>query len=245
VLPSPVSTTYSGTTALSLFYSRDLAVEPKGECSFTAASTLTTGLSGGAVIHACLYLVGCPEDELGLRLQLLLGPWPDSSMHPPGDVFVIVSSQQRSLWLGGEALVILSTTSGVGVVFIARHIVHIRSGGCLCHWLALAMALVFTHTHTYNRHDPAMPGIFIVAQALASQHPLHLELGAPAAVMAMSGLVAGTTRGRCVRPDGDSARPLAVALLAVIRRGGYGLHHPWTRRIIFDFYSAFFGSILY
>ncbi len=27
----------------------------------------------------CLYLVGPPEDELRLRLRLLLGPWPDSS----------------------------------------------------------------------------------------------------------------------------------------------------------------------
>jgi hypothetical protein len=80
MLPSAVSITYSGTTALSSSYGRDIAIELSGGRSFTAASTLTAGLSGGEVIRACLYLVGSLEDELRLPLQLLLGPWPDLSM---------------------------------------------------------------------------------------------------------------------------------------------------------------------
>jgi hypothetical protein len=111
------------------------------------------------------------------------------------------------------------------------HIIHnIRCVGHLHHRLAMA---THTHTQTYNRHAPAAPGIFIVAQVPPPQHPLHLDLGAPAAVTAMPGPVAGTTRGRFVWPDGDGARPSVVVLLAVARQGlGYSLHRPWTRNYV-------------
>jgi hypothetical protein len=39
-------------------------------------------------------------------------------MRPAGDIFVIVSSQLQSLQLGDIVLIILTTTSGVGVIFI-------------------------------------------------------------------------------------------------------------------------------
>jgi hypothetical protein len=54
-VPSAVSTKYSGTTASSLSYSWDTSGELNRERSFTAALTLTTGLSGGGVLGACLY----------------------------------------------------------------------------------------------------------------------------------------------------------------------------------------------
>ncbi len=103
-LPSAVSTTYSGPTASSSSHGRDTAVEPNGGWSFTAASALATGLSGGGVIRACLYLVGSPKDELRLRLRLLLGPWPDSSMSQQRAPSVIVSAQRQNLSLCGIAL---------------------------------------------------------------------------------------------------------------------------------------------
>jgi hypothetical protein len=71
------------------------------------------------------------------------------------------------------------------------------------------------------------PSAHLDAQAPTPQHPLRLELGAPAAVTATPGLEAGTTRGHYVGPDGDGARPSAVVLLAVAGRDGYGLHCPW------------------
>jgi hypothetical protein len=61
-----------------------LAIAQNGGRSFTAL-TLTAGIFGGGVKRACLYLVGPPEDELRLRLWLLLGPWPDSSISQRGD----------------------------------------------------------------------------------------------------------------------------------------------------------------
>jgi hypothetical protein len=80
-----------------------------------------------------LYLAGSPKDKLQLWLRLLLGPWPDSSMHLAVDVFFLISSQRRSLRLGGVVLIISSTTSGVG--------------GHLHNWLALAVAIVYTHAY--------------------------------------------------------------------------------------------------
>jgi hypothetical protein len=116
-LPSAVSTNYSGTMALSPSYGQDIAVEPDRGHSFMVTSILTTGLSGGGVIRACLYLVGSPEDELWLRLLLLLGPWPDSFMCC-SRAWRGTSSSLSHLSGGSVALIISSTTSGVGVVFV-------------------------------------------------------------------------------------------------------------------------------
>jgi hypothetical protein len=65
-------------------FGRDTAIEPNGGHSLTAALALATGLSGGGVTRACLYLVGFPEEELQLQLQLILCPWLDSSMSRRG-----------------------------------------------------------------------------------------------------------------------------------------------------------------
>jgi hypothetical protein len=56
VLALAASTTYSGPTASFSSFGRDTAVEPNGGRSFTAALALATGLSGGGIICACLYL---------------------------------------------------------------------------------------------------------------------------------------------------------------------------------------------
>jgi hypothetical protein len=47
--------------------------------------------------------------------------------------------------------------------------------------LAFAFAIATHHTHKSN-YSPAAPGILRVAQVPPSLHPLHLDLGAPAAV---------------------------------------------------------------
>ncbi len=132
--PSAVPTTYSGTTALSLPYSRDIAVEPNGGRSLTAASALTTGLSGGGVIHAFTVVVWIPR-----------GRSTDSAVvrgrtHPcPGGEHL-----RQSLVSAAEPATGRHST---------RHIIHnIRSGGRLRHWLALAVAVVLhTHIHTTGR----------------------------------------------------------------------------------------------
>ncbi len=199
-LPSAVSTTYSGTTASSSPYGREMDVEPDRGHSYRAASTLTTGLSGGGVIHACLYLGGSPEDKLQLRLQLLLGPWPDSSMCPVGDVFVIISSWQLGLRLGIVALVIFSTTSGVG------------SSACLgcCH----------SYTHTYIQQTcPCRAWDLRRGPGAATSATSAPGIGGPSCSLQLCpnggyagnpGTVRGPRRGCCVRPDRDVTRPLAV-----------------------------------
>ncbi len=65
-----------------------------------------------------LFLEASPEDELWLRLQLLLGPWPDLYIHLEEVVFVIISSRRQSL-------------QQVGAVLIIVH--NIWSGDCFCH----------------------------------------------------------------------------------------------------------------
>jgi hypothetical protein len=134
-------------------------------------------------------LVGSLEDELRLWLRLLLG------------------HRQIRPCPSGDHLChsLVSAAEPVAGRRSARHIVHnIRSGGRLHHRLALAVAVVL-HTHTLALHAPDAPRIFIVgmAQALPPQHPLCLDLGAPAAVTATTGSVAGTTRG-CLSLGGGS-----------------------------------------
>ncbi len=102
-------------------------------------------------------------------------------------------------------------------------------GGRLRHQLALFVAAGL-HTHAYctdNRHAPAAPGIFIVAQALPPQHLLRLELEAPAAVTATPGLVAG-------QQEAAMCSRMATALVPRQWLGmrGYGLHRLLTRNYV-------------
>ncbi len=77
---------------------------------------------------ACL--VGPPEDELWLRIRLVFGPWPDSSMPLAEAIFLSSRLRWQELWRGS-----------VVVVIIAHNI---RRGGHLCRKvLVLGVALLY------------------------------------------------------------------------------------------------------
>jgi hypothetical protein len=97
-----------------------------------------------------------------------------------------------------------STTSGVGAVFVIS--------------TCLGRSCSFT-PHTYSKHFPAAPGFLRITQVLPPLRPLHLDLGVPAEVYCYApmattpgnpGIVGRTMRGRCVRPEGNDARSLAM-----------------------------------
>jgi hypothetical protein len=80
------------------------------------------------------------------------------------------------------------------------------------------------HTQRYNRHSPAASGFLRFTQVLTPQHPLHLELGAPAAVFGYHhgsytrnpGTVTRAKRGHCMWPDGDDAHFSRQWILLVV-----------------------------
>jgi hypothetical protein len=125
--------------------------------------TLTTGLFGGGVICARLHLVGSLEDELWLRLWLLLGPWPASPTHLAGDVLVIVSSQRWGLPLGRVLLVILSITSGMWVT---------SSSACL------GRSLSYTHTYI-QQACPCRPWVLWRRPGATIPAPSAPRIGGP------------------------------------------------------------------
>jgi hypothetical protein len=116
------------------------AVEPNRGCSFMAASTLITGLSGGGVIVLVYTLLDPQRTSYGFGYGSFLVP-----------------SRTRPCPSGGclchHFTLALEPMAGR---HRPRHIVHnIRIWGHLCQWLALFVAVVLnTHKHTYNMPLP-------------------------------------------------------------------------------------------
>ncbi len=115
-LPLAVSTTYSGTTASSLSYGLDTAMDPNGGRSFTAALTLTAGLFGAGVTRFVYTWLDPQRMSYGFGYDSFLVP-----------------GRTRPCPGGGPAARQRST----------HHIVHnIRSGGRPHHRLAMAVVVL-------------------------------------------------------------------------------------------------------
>ncbi len=94
-------------------------------------------------------------------------------------VFVIILSLQGSLQRGVQCTSSSSTSFGVGIVFVMV--------------LALVVAVALHYTH--NKHSLAAPGL-LSHLGVPPLHPLHLELGVPAAVYGYAPM-ANTLKSRC------------------------------------------------
>jgi hypothetical protein len=124
---------------------RENAIEPSRGHTFYSCNTL--GLFGGGIYSLCLSGLTPKGATATATVQLLFGPWPDSSLRLLGVVLSPSRLQQRVLhW------------SCVVIVIIVRNN---RSGDRLCHQvLTLAVAIRHKQTHFPLLHvDLAAPGV--------------------------------------------------------------------------------------
>jgi hypothetical protein len=141
----------------------------------------------------CVYLVGPPEDEVWL--QLLFGPWPDSSMH----LKVVVTSRSH-LW----------QVSIVSAMVVPNS----RSSGCL-HYQLLALATAILYKSICI---PFSTGPVAISGGRSSPPLLVGGGGDPPGVFASRrwGPTYITVYTQCTEPWADFSEVLQLLMLCII-----------------------------